>query len=429
MARVSSWGRLGAADHRVRSVHWAQDLQAPDAGTALPIGLGRSYGDVGLNSGQSLWKMYTLDRLLHFDPLTGCLTGQAGLSLATIQQLLVPRGWMLPVTPGTQWVTLGGAIANDVHGKNHHRQGSLGAHVKQLVLWRTDGEIIECGPDLRPDWWRATVGGLGLTGVIMEAQIQLKPVPGPWFEVETLVFGSLEEFLDLSAQSEADWEHTVAWVDCGRYRGRGLLFRGNPVPLVRSSKTRPGTWPFPFTPPVSLVNRLSSEAFNALYFQYHRARKGRRIMHYQPFFYPLDSLAHWNRLYGPRGFFQYQFVVPPAAALSVTSEVLQLVSQRGEASPLTVLKTFGHQPPAGLLSFAQPGITLAIDLPNRGDATLKLLEQLDERVKEAGGRLYLAKDARMSRRMFEQTYPGLPEFLRYRDRGISSSLSRRLMGY
>lgn len=429
MVRVNSWGRLDAPEHLVRAVHWANDLQPPGQGTALPVGLGRSYGDVGLNSHQGLWQMDTLDRLLSFDPNTGRLTCQAGTSLATLQRLMVPRGWMLPVTPGTQWVTVGGAIANDVHGKNHHRQGSLGAHISRLVLWRTNGETIECGPQVRRDWWEATVGGLGLTGVILEADIQLKAVAGPWLEVETLVFATLEEFFTLSAQSEAEWEHTVAWVDCGRHRGRGILFRGNGVPLEGPNTARPGSWQLPFTPPVSLINRLSSEAFNQMYFQYHRSRTGKRIVHYQPFFYPLDSVSHWNRLYGPHGFYQYQLVVPPATALEVARAVLEVVGRQGEASPLTVLKTFGDQPSVGMLSFAQPGLTLAIDFPNRGTRTLRLLDQLDALVQQAGGRLYPAKDARMARSFFEKSYPRLPEFLNYRDRGISSDLSRRLMGY
>lgn len=427
--KVSSWGRLDTTEHHVITIYHSSELRPPPTGSALPTGLGRSYGDVGLNAGNTLWQMQTLDRLIAFDPQSGVLTCQAGVNLGTIQQLMSPRGWRMPVTPGTQWVTVGGAIANDVHGKNHHRQGSLGAHLRRIVLWRTDGEIIECGPHLCSDWWAATVGGLGLTGVIVEADIQLEAVPGPWIEVETLPFSNLDEFFLLSNQSEAHWEHTVAWVDCGHRPGRGALFRGNAVAHGPQSSLSEQSWRIPLTPPFSLVNRVSSAAFNELYFSFHRLRQGKRVVHYQPFFYPLDSVSNWNRLYGPRGFYQYQCVLPRNSGLQALQAILHTVGRRGQASPLTVLKTFGSHPPVGMLSFAQPGVTLAIDFPNQGPTTLKLLDDLDLIVQQSGGKLYPAKDARMPRQLFEQTYPRLADFLNYRDPGISSSLSRRLMGY
>jgi FAD/FMN-containing dehydrogenase len=301
--------------------------------------------------------------------------------------------------------------------------------VNHLVLWRSNGEIIACGPQLRRDWWAATIGGLGLTGVILQAEIQLVPVPGPWLEVETLIFDDLEGFLELADMSEASWQHTVAWIDVGRHPGRGVFFRGNPVAATGRAVRQQGRWRVPLSPPLSLVNRLSSQAFNRLYFGYHRLRQGQHIVHYQPFFYPLDSLQNWNRLYGPRGFYQYQCVVPRPAAVAVIGALLHQIARHGQASPLTVLKTFGSHTPVGMHIFAQPGVTLAIDFPNHGAATLQLLANLDTIVQEAGGRLYPAKDARMNRSFFEQSYPQLAQFLAYRDPGISSSLSRRLMGY
>ncbi|XHS80292.1 FAD-dependent oxidoreductase [Burkholderiaceae bacterium UC74_6] len=431
MTPVASWGRLSFAPHRVVPVvdrDRAMDtLRSSQSGIAH--GMGRSYGDACLNAGGVLWRTTGLDRFIAFDPATGLLRCEAGVLLRDIQQLVVPQGWMLPVSPGTQMVSVGGAIANDVHGKNHHAVGSFGDHVRRIALQRTDGRRIECGPDLLPEWFAATIGGVGLTGLIVWAEVQLRPVKGPWLDTETIPFDSLDQFFELSEKSEQDWEYTVSWIDClAGEQGRGLFMRGNhaetdaPAPRAKSPRR------VPLTPPVSLVNGLSLRAFNAAYFRMGQWRAGRRREHYQAFFYPLDNLLEWNRIYGPRGFFQYQCVVPFDNGAQVTRDMLREIARSGKGSFLAVLKTFGRRSALGMLSFAQPGVTLALDFANTGPEVEQLFVRLDGLVAEAGGRLYLAKDARMPRPLFEAGYPRLQEFLAYRDSGMSSELSRRLMG-
>ncbi len=432
MIPVSSWGRLSRAPHHVATLTDPAAARSLVGGARMPglaHGMGRSYGDVCLNPDGLLWHTTALDHFIDFDEESGLLTCEAGVLLRDIQRLAVPRGWMLPVTPGTQMATVGGAIANDVHGKNHHVLGTFGDHVERIELIRTDSETIDCGPRLRPDWFAATVGGAGLTGVIVSAQIRLRRIAGPWLDTETLPFTTLDTFFALADDSETDWEHTVAWIDCLSRHGRGLFMRGNPSALNDAPPPRRPPRTMPFQPPVSLVNRCSLRPFNLAYYHLNRRRAGRSVTHYEPFFYPLDNLLEWNRMYGPRGFFQYQSVVPREAGGDATRAMLQEIERSGEGSFLAVLKTFGNRPPVGLLSFPQPGVTLALDFPNRGDRTARLFARLDAIVREAKGRLYLAKDARMSRELFEAGYPHLHEFLRYRDPGISSSLSRRLMGY
>ena len=432
MKAVSSWGRLSAEPHHVFS---ARDLPALQQtlrhrnSPGVAYGMGRSYGDACLNPGGTLWLTGGLDHFIAFNEDNGRLVCEAGVLLRDIQRLAVPRGWMLPVTPGTQLVTVGGAIANDVHGKNHHVLGSFGDHVLRLTLLRTNGETIECGPHERSDWFAATVGGVGLTGIITQAELQLRRTPGPWLDTETLAYANLDEFFQLADASEAHWEHTVSWIDCiSGGGGRGVFMRGNPIVTAPRPLPTAQQRTMPLVPPVSLVNRLSLRPFNMAYYHLKKWRAGRAITHYEAFFYPLDNLLEWNRMYGPRGFFQYQSVVPRAVGRDAIQAMLREIARSGDGSFLAVLKTFGNRQPVGMLSFAQPGVTLALDFPNHGARTHRLFERLDAIVREAQGRIYLAKDARMPRELFEAGYPRLPEFLPYRDPGISSGLSRRLMG-
>jgi len=431
MIKVSSWGRLSALPHTVHALTEAGDVQSVLA-RSLPgvaFGHGRSYGDVCLNPGGTIWATTKLDRFVSFDPETGILVCEAGLMLRDIQRHLMPQGWSLPVTPGTQFVTIGGAIANDVHGKNHHSQGSFGDHIRRIRLVRTDGQVIECGPDHHGEWFAATVGGLGLTGLITEVELQLLRCQGEWVETETLPFATLEEFSQITEASIATWDYTVSWVDCTTDGGgRGLFSRGNSTDRVGLKNPKKRRLSVPITPPLSLINRFSTRAFNQAYFTVKKDRVGRTLSHYEPFFYPLDNLRQWNRLYGPKGFFQYQCVVPHRDGLEAIQAILKEISLKGDGSFLAVLKTFGDRKPRGLMSFPQPGITLALDFPNEGKRTLGLLDRLDAIVRQIGGRVYLAKDARLSREMFEASYPNLNEFLKYRDPGMSSSMSRRLMG-
>jgi FAD/FMN-containing dehydrogenase len=432
MTRVSSWGRLTQHEHDVSAVYDRGAAVAAVSAPGMPgiaAGLERSYGDVSLNGGGRLWDVSGMDRFISFDEATGSLRCEAGATISDIQEAFSARGWMMPVTPGTRFVTIGGAIANDVHGKNHHRAGSIGNHVTALTLLRSDGAVIECSPTLEPDWFAATVGGMGLTGVILEATITLAHTGGPWIDAEDIVFESLEEFYALSAESDATHDYAVSWVDVTTGGGRrGIFTRGNSAVDQSGAAPKDGSIPFPITPPISLVNSASVPIFNRAYFRTKAMRAGSHRVHYRPFFYPLDSIRGWNRMYGPRGFHQYQSVVPPESGAEATALMLREISTSGLGSFLGVLKTFGHVPPVGMMSFPMPGITFALDFPERGRRTEALFERLDRIVSDAGGRLYAAKDARMPRNMFEAGYPELDRFRDFVDPGISSELYRRLMG-
>ena len=431
MKLVQSWGRLESTLHQVVSLTSPQQakIAIKEKSPGLAFGNGRSYGDICLNPNGFLWNTQGLNNFCSWVPETGRLTTEAGVLLKDVQQTFLSRGWMLPVTPGTQLVTVGGAIANDVHGKNHHAFGTFGDHIIRLWLLRTNGQEIECSRSINSEWFEATIGGMGLTGVILKAEIQLRQVNGPWLESETIPFQGLENFFSLSDSSESEWEHTVSWIDClAGINTRGIFMRANPSKYNKMKETASGSRKIIFTPPISPVNQLTLSIFNSTYYWIQRARPGKSIVNYTNFFYPLDGILNWNRLYGPNGFYQYQSVIPRETGLDATREMLKEISRAGEGSFLAVLKTFGKRPPCGLLSFARPGVTLALDFPNRNFKTLALFKRLDSIVEEAGGTLYLAKDNRMSREMFFKTYPSLGKFLPFRDPGITSSMSRRLFG-
>jgi FAD/FMN-containing dehydrogenase len=429
---VSSWGNIAGGPHTVLPVR-SRSEAFPDitpAASALPFGNGRSYGDSCLNTGGVLLQTRSLDRFIHFDRESGVLACEAGILLADILRLAVPAGWFLPVVPGTQYVTVGGAIANDVHGKNHHCAGTFGGHLRRLELLRSDGTRFWCSPTEQPDWFCATVGGLGLTGLIVAAELQLRPVAGPWMEVETIRYSSLEAFFHLSEASDRSHEYSVAWIDClagGKNTGRGLLQRAN-------HSKRPDMGParrsrglsIPIAPPVSLVNPVSLRLFNTLH--YHRQRRTcvTATTHYQSFFFPLDGIGNWNRLYGPRGFYQYQCVIPAGAAHWATAELLAETRASGLGSFLAVLKRCGAAGSPGLLSFPHEGVTLALDFPNRGERVFRLFERLDSIVASAAGRLYPAKDARMPAALFRSGYPRWQEFASFIDPRCCSDFWRRV---
>jgi len=399
----------------------------------LAHGNGRSYGDSNLNAGGKLLHTRGLDRFIRFDPATGMLECEAGVLLADILRLIVPQGWFLPVTPGTKFVTVGGAIANDVHGKNPHRAGSLGAHVLGISLKRSDGRLLQLSAHEQPELFAATIGGLGLTGLILTATIQLRRIAGPSIVGESIKFANLSAFFKLSAESDRDWEYTVSWVDClaeGAALGRGLFMRGNHAPAALALKTQAPSKSItvPFAPPISLINQASLRAFNALYYGKQRASVLPAVWHYEPFFYPLDGILEWNRIYGPKGFYQYQCAIPPEDSEAAIAEILGRIASSGQGSFLAVLKVFGAQSSPGMLSFPRSGATLALDFPNLGAKTLKLLAELDQVTAAAGGAIYPAKDARMSGAMFAQSFPKLAEFIPHIDPAFSSSFWRRVRG-
>lgn len=427
-AAVSAWGLLSRDEHRVVAITSAEQAQAAlahgDGGIAH--GVGRSYGDVALNGGGVLWDLSGFDRLLGFDEETGILRAEPGVLLKDVQAVFAPRGWMLPVTPGTKNATLGGAIANDVHGKNHASAGTLGRHLVSFTLLRTDGSSTRCIPG--SDLFDATVGGLGLTGLIVEVELTLARVPGPWLVAEDVPFQTLEEYLGLVNESMDVFEHTVAWIDVTTRGGRrGVYSRADSTAAPALPPRRAGSLRVPFTFPVSVVNRATLPLLNRAYYRLKATRAGRSVQHYEQFYYPLDTIEGWNGMYGPRGFYQYQSVVPWEGALETTRDMLALIAASGTGSFLGVLKTFGALESPGMLSFPAPGVCFALDFPNT-PAALPLFERLDALVLDAGGRLYPAKDARMSREMFEAGYPRLADFTAQRDPGISSGFSRRVLG-
>jgi FAD/FMN-containing dehydrogenase len=434
MPRVSSWGNTSSAEHALIDIgsRFEPFPPTPDA-PLLPFGNGRSYGDCCLNPGGSLVRMRQLDRFIRFDRERGILECEAGVLLEEILRIAVPAGWFLPVTPGTRLVTVGGAIANDVHGKNHHRAGTFGCHVRRLTLLRSDRGRLECSATENADLFSATVGGLGLTGLILCAEVALRPIPGGWLEMETIPFGGVDEFMQLAAESDRTHEYTVAWIDCGaagRRLGRGIFQRADHVPC-EPRRPRPGErrrrpLEIPFVPPVSAVNRSTARAFSILYYHRQRARAGRRPVPYEPFFYPLDGLGSWNRLYGPRGFHQYQCVLPGPAARDSLQALLEEISQARVGTFLSVLKAFGERQSPGLLSFPQPGVTLAVDFPAAPARTASLLARCDRLVAAAGGRLYPAKDARMPSALYRAGYPRWREFATFVDSRCSSAFWRRV---
>lgn len=427
-----SWGRYPNVQ---QSVVMVADRRAalPAVDTSmLPYGNGRSYGDSCLNQDGTLLHTRGLDRYICFDPSTGLLDCEAGVLLSEILDLVVPQGWFLPVTPGTKFVTVGGAIANDVHGKNHHRAGTFGRHVQAFELLRSDGSRLYCTPAENPAWFAATIGGLGLTGMVTWARIQLRRIPGPWMTSEIHRFDDLAGFFQLSETSDRDYEYTVAWIDCaatGSGIGRGLFTRANHAPAYPDDRPPSPTrrMRVPFVPPMSLINPFSLRVFNALY--YHRQRRpvAHVTTHYEPHFYPLDGVRNWNRIYGPRGFMQYQCVVPPVEAERCIDRLARLIAEAGGGSFLAVLKQFGELRSPGLLSFPRPGATLALDFPNNGKRTLQLLDRLDDVVATAGGAVYPAKDARMPGKLFRQYFPAWESFSKYIDPRFSSSFWRRVM--
>ena len=427
-----SWGHYPETTQEIFRFRWTEDRPAFGPKSVLPFGNGRSYGDSCLNDGGVLLDARGLDRLIAFDPATGLVSCEAGVLLSQLLEWLVPMGWFLPVTPGTKYVTVGGAVANDVHGKNHHRAGTFGAHVDQLALLRSDGKVYICGPEENSGLFRSTIGGLGLTGVILWTRIQMRRIENPLMDTETIRFENMDEFLSLSECSDRDYEYTVAWIDCLASKGslgRGLFMRGNHAsPFRKIPKRKTRTWSIPFTLPFSLVNPISLRIFNSLYYRKQWARKSRMIGDYNPFFYPLDGVGNWNRVYGRRGFLQYQCVVPLSGGREAIREILSRIARSRVGSFLAVLKVFGSPKSPGLLSFPRPGITLALDFPNQGTRTLALLSNLDEVVLQASGAVYPAKDARMSAESFQTFFPEWVELEQFRDPAFSSSFWRRVTG-
>lgn len=434
---IKSWGRVQSGYHWAAVPHWRDEIpslldeKTQSQATVLATGKGRSYGDSSLNVSGRIVSMTRLNRLIAFDPVTGLLRAEAGLSLADLIAFSVPRGFYPPVVPGTSHVTLGGMVANDVHGKNHHAAGTIGRWVTAIELVRSDGSHVCLTPTEHADLFSATIGGLGLTGVMTEIEIRLRPIQSAEMVVEDVPFGDLGAFFELARESDGSWEYTVAWIDCvstGRKLGRGIFTRAR---HAADGGFDAGSVTSRLSMPVDLprwvFNSSSIKLFNELYWRKKANRRGPRRQCLAKVLFPLDSIGHWNRMYGSDGMYQYQCVVPPECGRDVVRELLLQASAAGEGSFLAVLKTFGGLLSPGLLSFPMEGVTLALDLPNRGTRTLALMGRLDGIVAEAGGRLYPAKDGRMSSAMFKPGYPHWEKFAAHVDPAFSSCFWRRVM--
>jgi len=431
---VTSFGARHHTSSVVVPVEWTADaLPLPDGTSVLPQGLARSYGDSCLNDGGTLLATRRLDRFLAFDAATGLLRAESGVQLFDLLRLVTPHGWFLPVTPGTKYVTLGGAIANDVHGKNHHVMGTFGRHVTRFELLRSDGSRRVCSASEHADLFGATIGGLGLTGLITWAEIQLRRIESSRMAVESFKLAHLTEFFDRNEES-LDWEYTVSWMDClarGASLGRGHFMRGRHAPAGSGALTEPWRHPklvFPVVAPNFAMNPLTVQAFNFAY--YHRQLRPfvASLQRFDPYFYPLDFVRDWQRVWGRRGFFQYQCVIPAPLAKEAGRAVLEAIVASREASFLVVVKMFGDVPSPGWLSFPRPGITIAIDFGDNGARTRNLFRTLDHIVEQAGGALYPAKDACMSAEHFQRAYPRWRDFASVKDPAFSSDFWRRVTG-
>jgi decaprenylphospho-beta-D-ribofuranose 2-oxidase len=407
-------------------------------------GLGRSYGDAAQNAGGVVLDMTALNSRIDLDPASGTVTCDAGVSFDALLRVVLPAGWFVPVTPGTRQVTLGGAVAADVHGKNHHRDGSIGRYVRSLDLLTGDGGVHTIGPNTSPELFWATTGGMGLTGVILRVTLQLVAVESSWMLVDTERAADLDAVLAGLRAADLRFPYTVAWVDClarGRSLGRGVLTSGRHAPvdaLPKRARSHPRAFggglgdllpSLPSVFPRGLMRRESALAFNELWFRKAPRRRAAQPQRIGAFFHPLDAIGDWNRLYGPRGLLQYQFVVPDSAE-SLLESVISRLAITGTPGLLAVLKRFGAANP-GPLSFPTSGWTLAIDLPAGAPGLAELLDSFDDQVATAGGRVYLAKDARLRPELLTAMYPRLDEWREVRAKAdphdvFRSDLSRRL---
>lgn len=438
---LTNWGNYPRIDTELKSFASEEELRriVAAAEVLIPRGLGRCYGDSAL--GRTVISALNFNRMLHFDGLTGEFACEAGVTFEEILQICVPRGWFLPTTPGTKFVTIGGAIASDVHGKNHHLAGSFARHVRWIDLMLSSGKVVRCSKDHDSELFWATCGGMGLTGIVLRAAFSLVPIETAYIRQETVRASNLDEIM-ASFEESAGWTYTVAWIDClkkGEHLGRSIMMRGeHAVPdelLMPAQRAEPLSLPekrklnIPFNLPGFMLNAFTVRAFNALYYGKAPKKKTTSIVDYDSFFYPLDSIHNWNRIYGKRGFTQYQFVLPKASSKEGLRKILNRIASSGQGSFLAVLKLFGEQ--EGMISFPMKGYTLALDFPiNKG--LFPLLDELDQMVLDYGGRIYLTKDVRMAKAVFDRGYAHADAFRSLRHRfdpeGKFASLQSRRLG-
>jgi FAD/FMN-containing dehydrogenase len=413
--KVSSWGNYPVIEGNVQTFGGKDSLPVQESW--IPRGMGRSYGDSAL--APLMISSRKMNRLLEFDDQSGILRCEAGVTFEDLLNVFVPRGWFPPVTPGTKFVSMGGALASDVHGKNHHKEGAFSRHVLSFDLMIPSGEVLHCSRTENPDIFMATAGGMGLTGMILNLSLKMKPIETSLIDMESVKAENLEAVLELFSDFE-DATYSVAWLDClakGNRMGRSLVMKGEHATRDQIKGTRYEKDPLfipkklklnvPFDFPAFVLNPLTTRAFNLLYYNKQFSKRKRSLVDYDAFFYPLDSIFNWNRIYGKRGFAQYQFVLPREAGIEGLKRMLSAVTSSGMASFLTVLKYLGK--PEGMIAFPMEGYTVALDFSIH-PKIFPFLKQLDAKVEEMGGRVYLTKDSRMDPGMLVRTYPGLEEF-------------------
>lgn len=432
---ITNWNNYPAVEAREISFDFHKELSAKLAHSSIPHGNGRCYGDASLYS--DVVSTLRFDKILAFDEHQGIITCQSGVLLSDLLGIIVPRGWFLPVTPGTKFITVGGAVASDVHGKNHHIDGSFSRHIVSMNVLTGTGEIISCSKNKYADLFWATCGGMGLTGIILEVQFRLKRIQTSYIRQKQIKASHLDEVMQLF-EANAEFTYSVAWIDClkrGKHFGRSILMLGehattDETPVENKLTTKDKTLlTVPFHFPSFVLNSYSVKLFNALFYAKNYKKEMDSVVHYDGFFYPLDSILEWNKIYGRKGFVQYQFVLPLEKSKQGLSDILTRISKMGIGSFLAVLKLFGEQD--NLISFPMRGYTLALDFPILA-GLFEFLDELDRIVADHGGRIYLSKDARMKKEIFWSTYPHAKEFQlilqKYDpDNRFNSLMAQRLM--
>ncbi len=417
--KISGWGHYPVQEGYVYRPETERDVRdlllSGKQRNYIPYGLGRSYGDTPLNENEGIVLTHQLNRFISFDKGSGILLCEGGVTLADIIETFLPRGFFLPVTPGTKYVTVAGAIANDVHGKNHHVDGTFSNFVIQFDLLVASGELVTCSREENTDLFWATIGGIGLTGIIVTAAFRLIKVDTAFYNVRHMKAPNIDAALRLFSDSDKAFQYSVAWIDClsrGKSLGRSVLMQANHAmladikqkqPLEIKEKLKLG---IPFNLPAFTLNNMSITVFN--HFYYHIHKNVNKLVDYDSFFYPLDSILNWNRLYGKKGFVQYQAVFPKEGIQGIV-QMLERLSSAKRTSFLAVLKSSGEQG-EGLLSFPTKGYTLAVDIPIKDESLFPFLQDLNDLVVKYGGRVYLAKDSVLSRDHFVQMYPRLNRF-------------------
>ncbi len=430
MNKYKSWNNYPKVKHSNVEYFSQKEKLMFNENHYLAYGLGRSYGDVCLNDLGNIVVTTKYNKIYEIDINNGVLHCESGVSIKDILNTIASTGWFLPVVAGTRNITIGGAIANDIHGKNHHKVGSFGNFVISFQLLRSDGEIIYCSETENPEFFKATIGGMGLTGIITSVQIKLKKIESQFIEVKTQRYDSLKHYFEINEEAERSNEYTVSWVDCllkNKAELRGVYLSGNHAKKNILSKKKGNDFKisFPMTPPFSFVNNLSMKIINEVYYRGNK-NSNNKMQHFKPFFFPLDVIDNWGRAYGRKGFLQYQFVVPNKNAFETMQRVLAEIKINNQIPALGVLKTFGEIESKGYMSFPRKGLTLALDFRIKDSTTFKFLDRLDKIVIENNGSLYPAKDARMSNNTFLNSFNNINKFEKYIDPKFSSSFWRRV---